>query len=225
MNKTLSSILKATLATLLFVVGNELIGSWVLLVDLFEFENYYILFPVMQGALQLSAVLVFFFLIGNRTLKSLIKETQYRWYPFAALLGILFVFLQMPLNWFYNLITGSDYFSSYRFEGFSNIDIRKHSASIVFLPIAEELFFRRYIQHNLQKSANQEAALFVASLLFALIHSPYALLFTEYSNSDWHSVYITFFGGLATGILYIKSKSVGPPILFHIFWNLTAYSL
>ena len=220
MNNELISILKAILATLLYLFGIELIGSWFYIAEAIEFENYYKYYFLIQGFLQLIGVLIFIYFIKNRNFKNLIKKTHRKWYLFALILGISFVFMQTPLKWIYNLLFGTEYYIAYRFDGlpkFKNINL---ISSILLIPIGEELFFREYIQNNLQKKTNTIVAILLASLLFALIHSPYLNLILESSKQDWHLFYLTIFGGIISGILYFKSKSIGPSIVFHIFWNL-----
>lgn len=221
MNKISTSIPKAILTTLLYVIGIELLGSWFFIAEAFEFENYYKYYFLIQGTLQLIAVLIFLFFIRNRTFKNLIKETYYKWYLLALVLGICFIFIQTPLKWIYNLLFGTEYYIDYKFDGlvkFKNINL---ISSILLIPICEELFFRRYIQNNLQRKIDVFIAILSASLLFALIHAPYMNLILESSKQDWHLFYLTFFGGIISGIIYYKSKSVGPSIIFHITWNLT----
>ncbi|MHA7059593.1 lysostaphin resistance A-like protein [Aquimarina sp. M1] len=221
MNKSLISIPKAILATLLYVIGIELLGSWFFIAEAIEFENHYKYYSFIQGALQLIAVLIFTFFIRNRTFKNLIKQTHYKWYLFAVILGISFVFMQTPLKWVYNLLFGTEYYIEYRLERlpkFQNINL---ISAILLIPIGEELFFREYIQNNLQRKMNISLAILSASILFALIHSPYMNLILESSKQDWHLFYLTFFGGIISGIIYCKSKSIGTSIVFHIFWNLT----
>ncbi|KAB1160833.1 CPBP family intramembrane metalloprotease [Tenacibaculum aiptasiae] len=48
-------------------------------------------------------------------------------------------------------------------------------------------------------------------------------LILESSNQDWHLFYLTFFGGIISGFLYFKSKSIEPSIVFHVFWNTMVY--
>lgn len=220
MNKTLTNILKAFLATLLYILGIELIGSWFLIAEAIEFENYYRFYSLIQGALQLIGVLIFIFFIRNRTFRNLIEKTHYKWYLFAVVLGISFVFLQTPLKWIYNLLIGTEYSIAYRFDGLPKFKDINWISSIMLIPIGEELFFRGYIQNNIQKKTNAVVAILSASILFASIHSPYLNLILELSKQDWHLFYLTFFGGLISGLLYLKSKSIGPSIIFHMSWNL-----
>ncbi|CAL2063614.1 type II CAAX endopeptidase family protein [Tenacibaculum sp. 190524A05c] len=219
MKNGLISILKAILVTILYLIGIELIGSWIHLAETLGFENYYEHYLLIQGTLQLISVLIFMFFIRKMTFKNLIKNTQLKWYVFGVILGISFVFIQSPLNWIYNLFFETEYHIAYRFDGlpkFKNINI---IPVILMIPIGEELIFREYIQNNLQKTTNDVIAILFVSLMFASIHSPYMNLILESSNQNWHLFYVTFLGGLISGILYLKSKSIGPSILFHVFWN------
>lgn len=74
-------------------------------------------------------------------------------------------------------------------------------SAILMIPIGEELFFREYVQNNLQKKTNIIVAILMASILFASIHSPYMNLILESSKQDWHLFYFTMFGGIISGIL------------------------
>jgi membrane protease YdiL (CAAX protease family) len=223
LNNELISILKAILATLLYLIGIELIGSWSLIAETIGFESHYKYYFLIQGTLQLIGVLIFIYFVRKRTFKNLIKKTHRKWYLFALVLGISFVFMQTPLKWIYNLLFGTEYHIAYRFDGlpkFKNINM---ISAILMIPIGEELFFREYIQNNLQKKTNTIVAILLASILFASIHSPYMNLILESSKQDWHLFYLTIFGGIISGFLYFKSKSIGPSIVFHMFWNIMVY--
>lgn len=223
MKKELISYLKAILATLLYLVVIELIGSWFLIAESIGFESYYKYYLFIQGVLQFIGVLIFIYFIKKRTFKNLIKKTHRKWYLFALILGISFVFIQTPLNWLYNLLFGTEYNIAYRFDGlpkFKNINM---ISAVLLIPAAEELFFREYVQNNLQNKMNSIVAILIASLLFASIHSPYMNLILESSKEDWHLFYLTIFGGIMSGFLYYKSKSIGPSIIFHAFWNATVF--
>ncbi len=222
MNKELISFLKAILATLVYIIGIELISSWFLLAEALEFENHYKYTTLIQGTLQLIGVLIFIYFIKKRNLKNLIKKTHRKWYLLALIFGFSFVFMQTPLKWIYNLFLGTEYHIVYRFDGLPKLKNINLISSILLIPIAEELFFREYVQDNLQKKTNNIVAILLTSVLFASIHSPYMNLILESSKQDWHLFYLTIFGGIISGILYYKSKSIGPSIIFHIFWNLTA---
>lgn len=215
------------LATVLYIVGIELIGTWSRIAELLEieFDSYFKYYFFIQGALQTLAVLIFIYFARRRTFKRLIEKTDIKWYFIALTLGLGFVYLQSPLKWIYNLLFGTDYFINYDLDGLSSLWNIRQVSSVILIPIGEELFFRRFLQDRLQKNINYLLAIFIASLMFAMIHSPYInLLFDDY-NQTWHLTYLTFFGGLLSGLLYYKSKSIGPSIIFHIFWNLMAHIL
>jgi len=220
LNNELISIPKAILATLLYIIGIELIGSWFFIAKAIEFEDYYKYYLFIQGALQLIGILIFIYFIKHRTFNNLIKKTHRKWYVFAFILGISFVFMQTPLKWIYNLLFGTEYYIDYRFDDLSKFKNVNIISSIIFIPIGEELFFREYIQNNLQKKTNAVFAILLASFVFALIHAPYMNLILESFHQNWHLFYLTLFGGLLSGILYFKSKSIGPSIIFHMLWNL-----
>ncbi len=151
MKNKLVSIPKAILATTIYLIGIEFIGSCIYVAEGFKFENYYNYFLLIQGTLQLFAILIFIYSIKNKTLKNLIQDTHYKWYLLALILGISFVFIHPPLKWIYNFLFETDYSIVYRFDGltkFKNINV---VSVILLIPISEELFFREFIQNNLQK--------------------------------------------------------------------------
>ena len=223
LNNELISILKAILATLLYIIGIELISSWSLIAETIGYESHYKYYFLIQGTLQLIGVLIFIHFVRKQIFKNLIKKTHRKWYLFALILGISFVFIQSPLKWIYNLLFGTEYQIAYRFDGLSKFKNINMISAILMIPIGEELFFREYIQNSLQKKTNTIIAILLASLLFASIHSPYMNLILELSKQDWYLFYLTIFGGIISGILYFESKSIGPSIVFHIFWNIVVY--
>ena len=223
LNNVLISIQKAILATLLYLIGIELIGSWSHIAETIGFENHYKYYFLIQGTLQLIGVLIFIFFLRKRTFKNLIIKTHRKWHLVALVLGISFVFIQTPLKWIYNFLFGTEYNIAYRFDGLTKFKNINMISAVLMIPIGEELFFREYIQNNLQKKTSAVVAILMASLLFASIHSPYINLILESSKQDWHLFYLTIFGGIISGILYLKSKSIGPSIIFHMFWNIMVY--
>lgn len=222
MNKKTLTILSVIFATILYIVIMELLASWIYLLNDIQFNKYVKYYTFIQGCLQLIGVLIFLYFIKKMSFKNLIQKTHYKWYLIALVLGVSFVFMQTPLKLVYNILFETEYQIAYKFDGFSkfkNIDI---ISPILLIPIGEELFFRGYIQNKLQKKTTSFIAIIVASLLFASIHSPYINLISDSFNQNWHLFYLTIFGGLISATIYYKSNSVGPSIVFHIFWNLTA---
>ena len=213
-------IIKSIIATILYIVMLELTAVWILIPEKLEIENYNEYYILIQGICQLIIVVIFILLINQKQSRDNWKRAKIKWYLIAAIIGSLFVVFQSPLKWVYNLIFGTEYFIEYDFDGLIELTDINILSTIFFIPIAEELFFRKYIQENLHRRLKSWIAIIVASVLFALIHAPYlSLIWSEY-NHDWHLFYLTFFGGLISGTIYYKSKSIGPSIIFHVFWNL-----
>ena len=218
-------ILKAILATLIYLISIELLGAWALIAEALGSEDYYLYYNLVQGALQFLAVLTFTLIVQRRNLGFWKERIPIAWYLAAASLGVIFVFAQTPLNWLYNTVFQSDYPIEYNWDGLAQLLNPNTIAIILLAPIAEELFFRNYIQKYLERRNNALLALICSALLFALIHAPYMNLLVASANQDWHMPYMAFFGGVLSGTLYYKTKSLGPSILFHVFWNLTAFLL
>lgn len=78
----------------------------------------------------------------------------------------------------------------------------------IFAPVAEEILFRGAIYNLFKDNVGKYVALFVSSVLFALIH------LNIYQGS------YTLFIGLFLGIILMKTGSLWLPFIFHIFYNL-----
>jgi len=222
LNTLFKSLLIASIATLLYILAIEFIASWTLVLDAIDFEFAYKYYGIIQASLQLVAVIIFIYFLKNRSFEHLLKRSSSIWYAIAVILGILFVFFQTPLNWIYNLIFASDYHILFKFDGLVNLKNPNVLAAVIFVAIAEELFFRTYIQDFLEQRVSELLSILTASFLFACIHAPYINLFVESAQNDWHLSFITFFGGLISSTLYYKSKSISVAITFHISWNIIA---
>ncbi|WP_416382063.1 CPBP family intramembrane glutamic endopeptidase [Maribacter sp. BPC-D8] len=97
-------------------------------------------------------------------------------------------------------------------------------ASILIIPFSEEFFFRNYIQKGLQEKYSPILSIFITSFLFGIIHLTDFIYNDGMLELNFYKTFAAFFLGIITGLLFFKSKSVGPPILLHIVWNLTIYS-
>lgn len=198
----------------------ELAAVWIFIPERLDIEDYDKYYVLIQGICQLVIVVIFITRINREGSKEKWKSVKVSWYFVVAIIGSLFVVFQSPLKWVYNLFFGTEYFIEYDFDGLTELKDINVLSTIFFIPVAEELFFREYVQRELQKKMKTWFAIIVASVLFALIHAPYLnLIWSEY-NLEWHSSYLTFFGGLISGVIYYKSSSILPSIVFHIFWNL-----
>lgn len=223
MNAKLIIIFKVFIATVFYIVGIELIGGLGLILDTLgidyniSFRGYYFL---IQGCLQLIGVLFFLYLIRDNT--PLIRNIDRKWYLYGLLLGIIFVFLQTPLNWVYNFFFNTNHEIIYRFDGIPKLKSISIIPFALLIPAGEELFFRGYIQKTLQRKFNVIISIMLASMLFASIHLQFTNLMIPSGSLDWHWFYITVFLGIFSGVLFYKTKSIVPSIILHMTANLMA---
>lgn len=82
-------------------------------------------------------------------------------------------------------------------------------------PVAEEIFFRGYLQDQLRKLAHSSIALWVQSLLFALVH----FIFWGFNSFSLLGSLGTLLFGLIAGLWRIKFRSLLPIVLGHILCN------
>lgn len=218
------NILKACLFTILFVLLVELTAIWVFIADYFGIKKILDFEHLINGLIEI--VFIYFFIKKiNKSDVMLIQKTNRTVYLIAVILGVSFVFVQPILNLFYNFLSGDNVYIDFEFDGFNKFQTilsLNYISAVVFIPIAEELFFRGYIQNKLQEKMRPIYAIGIASFLFSVIHLPYYKLIIWSLEGTMQSAFIAFFGGLVAGYIYNKSKSLGPAILFHITWNLIA---
>ena len=91
-----------------------------------------------------------------------------------------------------------------------DLDIDMISVILVFTSICEEVYWRGFIQHNLQKSMNQYLAILMTSFLYSTIH-----IWTLNTSL----IMIAFIMGFLWGFLYNKTRSIISPISSHILWD------
>lgn len=215
-------ILKAILVTVLYMILLELTGLWVYIPEALKIDNSLTYYVLIQGICQLILVLTLLFIFKKERLGNLLIRTRSIWYLLAVAMAVSFLFVTYSLNWLSNFLLNTSYSSNYDLDGIKLLLNINYTSIILILPIAEELLFRRYIQDSLQQRMNSVLAILLASMLFALIHSPILELLLGDSSGSWYQFYVTIFIGLFSGFLYYKSKSIGPSIIFHIAWNLIA---
>ncbi|WP_438426219.1 lysostaphin resistance A-like protein [Aquimarina macrocephali] len=213
------TILKSILLTLFFVIFFELTASWILLFDI-EKENIFTtrLYNLINGIIELAFVLLLLkIVLRNQNVIPL--KTNIRYYLASIIAGVSYPYIQTPLNKLYNLIFDTSYRITYDY-GMEGLLTWNSIAVILLIPMAEELFFRGYILKQFLTKYKPIIAIGISTLLFALIHLPYQAVFLNSIEFNGHLAYIAFFGGLISGTIYYKSKSIGPSLVFHITWNL-----
>lgn len=216
-------IVNALIAAVVFIIGIELLGLLdIAILSLGLGEQLYPYLLPIRFIVELGIIIYFLYRVyGWEKLRP--KETQFGYYLLAAALGFIYVYVQELLAFFYESFVPSEdrLPGSYQFSLRALLENFQFGI-VVILPIAEELFFRRYIQHELQKSYRPFEAILFASFTFALVHLPFYSLLMDNVPFSFYTAYIAFFGGLISGVLYYKTKSILPSVVFHIAWNFTA---
>jgi membrane protease YdiL (CAAX protease family) len=205
------TILVAIVSTLLFRLFIYIIGRILsnLQIESLAFDIGLRLF--VFSIIELIGVLVFFFYFNKKSL--IPKSANFLYYISAVVLAIIYVLAQEWLNIVYDSLFGTNYEELINYNFKIPVFTKLLVAQVFIIPIAEELFFRKFIQKGLEEYYNGYIALTLSCLLFTVAH-----------YSDFHNMFLVFFGGLISAILYFKSKSYAPSLVFHIIWNLTIAS-
>ena len=135
-------------------------------------------------------------------------ETKNRLNEF--LIGIIIGAVIMSTGYLLLLFLGEIYFQK------TIIDFKEIILSIIlFIVVAvmEETLMRGYVLRNLMISFNKYVALFISSIVFALMHG-----FNP--NVDLFSMTNIFLAGILLGLSYIHTKNLWFPIALHLSWNL-----
>ena len=90
----------------------------------------------------------------------------------------------------------------------------KFVSAVVLAPILEELLFRKIIFSGLQQKYSLTVSVIVSTLCFGLIHFP-----------NWQNVMSALIFGLICSLVYVKTKNIICPILFHLMGNLIAIAM
>ncbi len=81
--------------------------------------------------------------------------------------------------------------------------------AIVYAPIIEELFFRSIAFQYFKERLGLFLGLIVSSIFFTIVHLGGGLIY----------LLIVFIAGMASGLMFHKTKSIYVPIIFHSVWN------
>ena len=106
------------------------------------------------------------------------------------------------------------FFSEIEIEtiNYSGKDLVQIILLFIIVALVEEALLRGYVLKNLMYSFNKYIALFVSSLLFAVMH-------IANPNMDWFSFLNLFLAGILLGISYVYTKNLWFPIALHFSWN------
>jgi membrane protease YdiL (CAAX protease family) len=80
---------------------------------------------------------------------------------------------------------------------------------LIIAPVLEELFFRKFLLNKLLEKYSLVTSIIVSSLLFSLIHI-----------ETPKNLFPTLLFGILGGLIYIKTRRIAYPILFHFLYNL-----
>ncbi len=216
------NIPKSIIYTFYYTIFTTIIALWAFLVP---FEEYSWLIDnghFFNSILTLGCIALFFKNKEGMDFFKL-KSTKLKFYLIAFVIGLFFPLIRAVLRSIYfqeNLNT----ILTYQFD-ISRINSLAIVASILIVPVIEEFFFRKFIQGKLSENYNGLVSIIITSLLFAFIHIPFISFFSEYIEFSMYHPFSTFFGGIIMGLLFYKSKSVGPSIVLHMIWNIMAYTI
>lgn len=84
----------------------------------------------------------------------------------------------------------------------------------IIAPVVEEFVFRALIMTTLRKGFSDIACVFISAALFALIHAMAGGVII---------VVHAFLGGIIFALSYVKTKSLFPAVIAHIFGNIGSY--
>jgi len=212
---------KAIFLSILYYAFLVLVELWILLIPREMASLELLKTSHLINSVATLIFLLFIFKLIKQTDLLKLKKADSKYYLIALILGIGFVFFQSILNVIYHQETSSEFFD-YDFT-LERLISMNAIASIMVVPVTEELFFRKYILGSLIENYKPLIAIIISSLLFAFIHIPFASIFFENFDFSLHQAYIALFGGIISGVLFYKSKSIIPSIIFHVFWNLTSF--
>lgn len=216
----MSSIIKAGVATILYVIFIELVSTWAIIPELLGHTGHFEYYMLIQSSILaiLASLIVFVFL--KTPFPTFLEKGILKWYVIAFISGVVFLFLQVPLNWIYFELFNEEHTIVFDFDEYGTLTIIDLLPYVILIPLSEEIFFREIVQKRLRKKLSAVLAISVSSLLFASIHTPYEYLFFHNFAPSFHQSFITFFGGLMSAYLYHRSGSLGPSLVTHFTWNL-----
>jgi len=143
----------------------------------------------------------------------LIKKNIIRNLYLGILVGMGFAATGLLLNFFK--------YGKFNFVAIGNNDFLLAFVLSAITAFSEEIVFRGYLLNRLFEVLRDEWwALLVSAAAFALIHLPITVFVLHYSPVQIY-VYgvLAFFYSLGSGILFLRTGTVWPSILAHIFWS------
>jgi len=215
------NLFKSFLATITYSLITKIIALWIFFDLIFQVnlpdQKFH---GLINGTIEFVLVLLFIWKIEGRNGFDKLGVLP-KFYFIALGLGILMVPFQIPLNWIYRIMSGFEH-KIHLDLNFENLFYWNSLKTVLMIPIAEELFFRQYIQKRLHQNYKPLMVIISVAILFSFIHIHFETLFFTDMKFSAHQGFICFFGGLISGLLYFKTRNVLPSVIFHVTWNLAA---
>lgn len=166
---------------------------------------------------QFTITLAFILIFRKPVLKKLLVYEE-KYIIWGIILGLLYPYFQWLLSipYYFDIPETTSLFS---FD-FGKILELQIVPALILASVSEELFFKIAIQNELTKKHSPFISIGVTALLFSLIHLTILAIFVEHIGLTFYIAYSAFLGGIISAILFHKSKSLVPSIVFHISWNL-----
>lgn len=207
----LKCIGNSLLITISFVIGVGIISSVAMMSSKDSVEHVGLISGIAQAIYIMLAILVL------RIKKNNIKNTyglnsvSYKEYLLPVLAAFCF-------SSFSNILQSVAPIPQELIGGMSD-DMEKSVVAFVLsvfiiAPIVEEFVFRALIMTKLRKEFNVTTSIIVSAILFALIH---------FMAGSIVIVVHAFLGGIIFSLAYMKTKSLFPAIIAHIFGNIGGY--
>lgn len=194
---------------------------------LFVFDGVKLLAPLMPSAITNYLVYVVLALYGSFLFKDRliqqwneIRKTKRKFFfgvlkgwIFLILMTVVFEFVSEMLRQFFGLV-GQGLNQSNIQSTFQEQPLLIAVFACIIGPLVEELFFRQFLLHHLQKSLPSWLSILLVGIVFALTHMH------NVSLSEWVGAVGYLGGGLAFSIIYVKEKeNVYYPLLVHMLGN------
>ncbi|HLV42934.1 MAG TPA: type II CAAX endopeptidase family protein [Brumimicrobium sp.] len=204
------NLIKPILFTLLFIGFTQAIKVLLFIVLGYELFDYYLL---SYGTILLISMFLFVH-YTNKDTSAQHLSTDKKWYLIALALFLGLLILKVSVIWIYKYYSSDLGPSINFFNGAKGLFSLNSFSFLMLIPIANELFFRGFIQKKLQTHTRPVVAIVFSSLLFATV--PYSELMIIGIYMEFYKPLFTFLAGLILGTLYYKSKALGPSIVLHI---------
>ena len=176
--------------------------------------------PVATGIVMILSYAIIFALLLKRVglgFADIFHQSSSSVRSVLLVLGLPILLVVVGANWWFAdlawLLVPQQYVNDYEHEMLLRL-VNGGLASLVIVgvvgPVIEEIMFRGILLRGFLQHYTEQRALLLSAGLFAVYHLTFAQL------------PVAFVGGLFTGWLYIRSRSLWPCVVAHIGYNTSA---